>query len=117
MQIPLELAFRNVRKDPKIKALIRKQVTKLDKICPHMVSCRVSVERPQEHQRSGSPFYNMQLSRRRAEAVRDLLIQSGISADRIVAQGMGESYPVASNATKAGRLQNRRIEIIIFQGS
>lgn len=56
MQIPLELTFRNVRKDPKIEALIRKQVTKLEKICPHMVGCRVSVERPQEHQRSGSPF-------------------------------------------------------------
>ena len=56
MQIPLELTFRNVRKDPKIEALIRRQVAKLEKICPHMVSCRVSVEKPQQHQRSGSPF-------------------------------------------------------------
>jgi cold shock CspA family protein len=56
MQIPLELTFRNVHKDPKIEALIRRQVAKLEKICPHMVGCRVSVEKPQEHQRSGSPF-------------------------------------------------------------
>ena len=65
----------------------------------------------------GSDAYNLELSRRRAEAVRDLLIQSGISGERIVAQGLGESYPVASNATEAGRLQNRRVEIIISQGS
>ena len=56
MQIPLELTFRRVRKDPRIEALIRKQVTKLEKVCPHMIRCRVSVEKPQEHQRSGNPF-------------------------------------------------------------
>ncbi|HXV83987.1 MAG TPA: HPF/RaiA family ribosome-associated protein [Candidatus Binatia bacterium] len=56
MQIPLELTFRNVRKDPQIEALIQRQVAKLETICPHMVSCRVSVEKPQEHQRSGNPF-------------------------------------------------------------
>ncbi|MGB7948879.1 MAG: HPF/RaiA family ribosome-associated protein [Candidatus Binatia bacterium] len=56
MQTPLEVTFRKVRKDPRIEALIRKQVTKLEKVCPRMISCRVSVEKPQEHQRSGSPF-------------------------------------------------------------
>jgi cold shock CspA family protein/ribosome-associated translation inhibitor RaiA len=56
MQTPLEVTFRNVRKDPRIEALIRKQATKLEKVCPHIISCRVSVEKPQEHQRSGSPF-------------------------------------------------------------
>ncbi|HXV83990.1 MAG TPA: OmpA family protein [Candidatus Binatia bacterium] len=65
----------------------------------------------------GSDAYNMELSQRRAEAVRDLLIQSGIRGERIIAQGLGEGYPVASNATQAGRLQNRRVEIIISQGS
>jgi len=56
MQTPLEVTFRKVRKDPRIEVLIRQQVTKLEKVCPHMISCRVSVEKPQEHQRSGSPF-------------------------------------------------------------
>jgi OmpA-OmpF porin, OOP family len=61
----------------------------------------------------GSDAYNQQLSQHRADAVRDFLVQSGISADRITARGMGKSYPVASNATEAGRQQNRRVEMVI----
>ena len=61
----------------------------------------------------GSDAYNQQLSQHRAEAVRDFLVQSGISVDRITARGMGKSYPVASNATEAGRQQNRRVEMVI----
>ena len=61
----------------------------------------------------GSDAYNQQLSQHRAEAVRDFLVQSGISADRITARGMGKGYPVASNATEAGRQQNRRVEMVI----
>ena len=61
----------------------------------------------------GSDAYNQELSQRRAEAVRDFLVQNGIAGDRITARGMGESYPVASNGTEAGRQQNRRVEIVI----
>ncbi|HSF56672.1 MAG TPA: OmpA family protein [Candidatus Binatia bacterium] len=61
----------------------------------------------------GSDNYNLELSQRRAEAVRDFLVQNGISADRITARGLGEEYPVASNETEAGRQQNRRVQIII----
>jgi OmpA-OmpF porin, OOP family len=59
----------------------------------------------------GSEAYNEDLSQRRAEAVQDFLIRSGIEPQRIIARGYGEAYPVASNATAAGRLQNRRVEI------
>ena len=61
----------------------------------------------------GSDSYNRELSQRRAESVRDFLVQSGISGDRITARGLGEEYPVASNETQAGRQQNRRVQIII----
>jgi outer membrane protein OmpA-like peptidoglycan-associated protein len=61
----------------------------------------------------GSAAYNRDLSARRAEAVRDFLLQNGIDADRITARGLGEGYPVASNETEAGRQQNRRVNIII----
>jgi outer membrane protein OmpA-like peptidoglycan-associated protein len=61
----------------------------------------------------GSDTYNMELSRRRADAVRDIFIQGGISAERITTRGLGEEYPVASNDTQAGRQQNRRVQIII----
>jgi cold shock CspA family protein/ribosome-associated translation inhibitor RaiA len=56
MQIPLKMTFRNVRKTPEIEALIRKQAVKLERYCDHIVSCRVAVEKPQEHQRTGNPF-------------------------------------------------------------
>jgi len=63
----------------------------------------------------GSDDYNSRLSRRRAEAVEDYLVDRGISGERIDARGLGEQYPVASNDTQAGRLENRRVEIIIAE--
>lgn len=62
---------------------------------------------------TGSDSYNLDLSQRRAEVVRNFLATNGISADRIVAKGYGESYPVTTNGTEAGRQQNRRVEIVI----
>jgi outer membrane protein OmpA-like peptidoglycan-associated protein len=61
----------------------------------------------------GSTDSNLELSQRRAEAVRAFLIRAGVDAGRISAQGYGEAYPVASNNTSAGRLQNRRVEIYL----
>jgi outer membrane protein OmpA-like peptidoglycan-associated protein len=61
----------------------------------------------------GDESYNMELSRERAQAVGDFLVRNGVDADNISARGLGESYPVAANSTEAGRLQNRRVEIII----
>jgi outer membrane protein OmpA-like peptidoglycan-associated protein len=61
----------------------------------------------------GSNAYNENLSRKRAEAVRTFLISKGISANRIVAVGKGESQPVANNRTADGRANNRRVEIVV----
>lgn len=62
---------------------------------------------------SGSAAYNQDLSERRASAVAGTLIAGGVPRGRIVAFGVGESQPIASNATAAGRQQNRRVEIVI----
>jgi len=62
---------------------------------------------------TGSEDFNQELSERRAAAVRDFLIQQGVSSNVIVAHGMGESQPVASNDTAAGRQLNRRVEMIV----
>lgn len=59
----------------------------------------------------GSDKYNMGLSLRRADAVRDYLITKGISADRLTAKGYGESQPLESNDTDEGRFKNRRVEL------
>jgi outer membrane protein OmpA-like peptidoglycan-associated protein len=61
----------------------------------------------------GSDALNETLSQRRAEAVSQALVIRNVSADRVHAMGRGEDYPVASNATAAGRQQNRRVEIVL----
>ncbi len=60
----------------------------------------------------GSESYNEDLSQRRAAAVRTALVSRGIQGERIEVVGRGESFPIASNDTQAGRQQNRRVEII-----
>jgi len=62
----------------------------------------------------GSPEYNQKLSERRAEAVRQYLVDGGIQPDRIRLEGYGESRPVASNDTADGRAQNRRVELRVL---
>ncbi|HYH17160.1 MAG TPA: OmpA family protein [Azospirillum sp.] len=62
---------------------------------------------------TGAPGYNLQLSERRADAVRNELLAHGVSPDRVVTVGRGEAQPVASNATQSGRQANRRVEIVI----
>nr|WP_321267133.1 OmpA family protein [uncultured Sulfurimonas sp.] len=58
----------------------------------------------------GSEKYNQKLSQNRANVVKDMLIQRGVSADRVVAKGMGELNPIADNSTSEGKAKNRRIE-------
>lgn len=61
----------------------------------------------------GSAWSNVDLSRRRAEAVRAYLVSRGCPPDRIVARGLGPDRPIADNATGEGRASNRRVEIVI----
>jgi outer membrane protein OmpA-like peptidoglycan-associated protein len=63
----------------------------------------------------GGDSYNLDLSRRRAQAVQDFLTQNGIAMTRIVADGFGEGYPVAGNETQEGRQRNRRVEVVILE--
>ena len=62
---------------------------------------------------TGSASFNQTLSQRRANAVLVQLVRAGVSPERIVAQGLGMSYPVASNGDASGRAQNRRVEVTI----
>jgi OOP family OmpA-OmpF porin len=57
------------------------------------------------------PAYNMDLSQRRAESVRDYLESRGIASSRLSAKGYGETRPIASNDTPEGRAKNRRVEL------
>ena len=62
---------------------------------------------------SGSESYNLRLSQVRASEVSNYLGRSGVAVTRLSASGMGESNPIASNSTKEGRAQNRRVEIVM----
>ena len=61
----------------------------------------------------GSEASNLRLSEDRANNVRNYLVNGGVSPNRITAMGLGEQFPLATNATEAGRQQNRRVEIEI----
>jgi outer membrane protein OmpA-like peptidoglycan-associated protein len=61
----------------------------------------------------GTDAYNQRLSEQRGEAVRDYLTKEGMAAASVTTKGMGETQPVASNDTAAGRQQNRRVELVI----
>ncbi|HEX8832194.1 MAG TPA: OmpA family protein [Longimicrobium sp.] len=62
----------------------------------------------------GSDAYNMGLSQNRAQSAANYLAAQGIARNRVRIEGRGESEPIASNETEAGRGQNRRVEIAIF---
>lgn len=63
----------------------------------------------------GEPGNNLELSERRAKAVRVELVRLGVDASRIEALGFGESRPIDTNRTPAGRARNRRVEVVIVQ--
>lgn len=62
---------------------------------------------------TGPEDYNMKLSERRADRVRDVLVQSGVPASRLSIKGYGETDPVADNGTPEGRASNRRVQLEI----
>ncbi len=57
--------------------------------------------------------YNMELSKKRAETVRNYLVSQGVDGSKIVTTGRGETMPIVSNNTRKGRAQNRRVEILL----
>ena len=85
---------------------------KLDDLASKMQGINVEVIIAVGHTDSvGSDAYNQKLSIRRAESVKAYLQAKGIEANRIYTEGKGESQPVDSNKTAAGRAKNRRVEI------
>jgi outer membrane protein OmpA-like peptidoglycan-associated protein len=63
---------------------------------------------------SGKETYNQQLSLRRAKSVAKVLTSIGMKEENVQLRGLGSSEPVASNATAAGRTENRRVSIVVI---
>lgn len=96
-----------------LKPGARNILTKAAENLKSMPDARISIEGHTDD--VGSDELNMELSQKRAEAVRDLLVRNGVEPSRISATGHGEAIPLASNRNEAGRQQNRRVELIISQ--
>ena len=75
---------------------------------------KLSVELEGYTDSTGASAYNIQLSQRRAEAVRRFLVEQGVELPRIHSIGLGDIRPVADNKTKQGRDQNRRVMLRLY---
>ena len=56
MEVPLEISYRGLEKNPTIENLIRRKVAILERVCDYIVSCHVSIERSQQRHRTGNPY-------------------------------------------------------------
>jgi OOP family OmpA-OmpF porin len=86
----------------------------LDKVAQLLVQKNFSLKLAGHTDNVGSESANLKLSKDRAESVKAYLVSKGANPSRIEATGYGETQPIASNKTNAGRQQNRRVEFTIF---
>jgi OOP family OmpA-OmpF porin len=76
---------------------------------------RLKIELQGHTDSSGSDRYNLDLSQRRAESVREYLVRRGVAANQLEAKGYGESQPIADNTTANGRAANRRVVMRVIE--
>lgn len=88
-------------------------VTNVSKIMACYPNMKVELDGHTDN--TGNPDANKMLSENRADAVKSLLVQSGIDPQRITTQGFGDERPIASNDTDEGRARNRRTELVVLQ--
>jgi outer membrane protein OmpA-like peptidoglycan-associated protein len=74
---------------------------------------KVEIELSGHTDNIGKPDYNLDLSQKRADAVKNYVVSKGIDGKRIVAKGYGMNKPVSTNSTESGREQNRRVEFTV----
>jgi len=98
-----------------VKPAMRARLTEIARALGTAPNQRVLIEGHTDS--DGSNEYNLQLSRLRSESVRSVLVAGGVSPDRLEAQGYGETQPIATNATSAGKAQNRRVELVLEGGA
>lgn len=88
--------------------------SRLNKVAKLLIDKNFSLKLAGHTDDVGSEAANLKLSKSRAEAIKTYLVSQGVNASRIEATGYGESQPIASNKTEAGRQQNRRVEFTLY---
>ncbi len=97
------------------KATIRaRSFPSLNRVAALLVEKNFSLKLAGHTDNVGSDNANLSLSKDRAESVKNYLVGKGANASRIEATGYGETQPIATNKTAAGRQQNRRVEFSLF---
>jgi len=98
-------------KSAKVKKIYLDKIKKLAEFLK--THKRVKIEIDGYTDNIGSKYYNLVLSKRRAEAVKDILVKKfKINPNRIIVKGFGEKYPLVPNTTPQNRALNRRVEIV-----
>lgn len=98
-----------------LRAGALRSLQRLAQVLQQHPDSRITVEGYTDSQ--GSDAFNLELSRRRAQAVSDALVAAGLPAAAIEIRAHGKAYPVAGNDTAAGRQMNRRVEIVVADGA
>lgn len=96
--------------DAELKPSANRTLLKLVQFLQINLKRRVRVEGYTDN--TGEPAFNLQLSRDRAQAVADMLVDLGVDEKRIQVRGYGDQYPIEANASERGRAVNRRVEIV-----
>ncbi len=107
-------AFRNLEFDFAKSTIRPRSFPYLNRVADLLVKKGISLKLAGHTDNVGSDAANLRLSKSRAESVRNYLVSQGANGSRIEATGYGESQPIATNATNAGRQKNRRVEFTIY---
>ncbi|TAG04087.1 MAG: OmpA family protein [Cytophagia bacterium] len=108
----LQMAASRIQFETGKSTILRVSFAELDKLLPIMKQYPGAEFRIEGHTDNvGNAVANKNLSQQRADAVKAYFVSKGIKADRLSSNGFGQEKPLGSNATPAGRTQNRRVEI------
>ncbi len=106
----------NVYFDFNKATLLADSYDELDRVVKFLTdNAKVEIEISGHTDNIGADKYNMELSQKRADATKAYIVSKGIASNRIVTKGYGKDKPLTSNATDAGREQNRRVEFTILK--
>jgi OOP family OmpA-OmpF porin len=107
-------AIRNLEFDFGKSTIRARSLPYLTRVADMMVKKGFSLKLAGHTDNVGSDAANMKLSKNRAESVKSYLVSQGVNSGKIEATGYGESQPIATNKTDAGRQKNRRVEFTLF---
>jgi outer membrane protein OmpA-like peptidoglycan-associated protein len=111
----VSVVLKNVQFESNSSELMTGSSESLDKVVNAMNEYdQLRIEIQAHTDNMGEASYNLSLSEKRANSVRDYLIARGVAANRMEVKGYGETQPIADNSTRDGRAKNRRVELKII---